>query len=72
MSTPAPPTWGDIVNAFMTALMNVVSGIATWLSENASMVVSILIGIGLFTFVYKKILRRFLPAISEFLGGLVG
>jgi len=72
MSTPAPSPWEELINAFMNALIGVVTGIANWLSANSTMIVSILIGIGMFTFLYRKVLRRFLPGITEFLGGLVG
>jgi hypothetical protein len=72
MSTPAPFDWGTLINSVLTAIGNVIKGVADYLGANASLIAEIVIGVGIFYFVYKRVLSRFLPGIKEFLGGLMG
>jgi hypothetical protein len=64
--------WGSLINSVLTAIGNVIKGVADYLGENASLIAEIVIGVGIFYFVYKRVLSRFLPGIKEFLGGLMG
>ena len=64
--------WGELINSVLTAIGNVIKGVADYLGSNASLIAEIVIGVGIFYFVYKRVLSRFLPGIKEFLGGLMG
>jgi len=72
MSTPAPFDWGSLINSVLTAIGNVIKGVADYLGTNATTIAELVIGVGMFYFVYKRVLSRFLPGIKDFLGGLMG
>jgi len=66
-----PFDWGALVNAFLTAVGNILTEVAEWLSANASMIASVILGVGLFAFIYRRVLTRFLPGLREFIGGIL-
>ncbi|MEM4958733.1 MAG: hypothetical protein QXX12_02535 [Nanopusillaceae archaeon] len=43
----ATPTWGDVINAFISAIQNILYQLATFLKDNAGLIATASVGIGL-------------------------
>jgi multidrug efflux pump subunit AcrB len=43
----AAPTWGDVINAFISAVQAVLYQVATFLRDNAGVIATAAIGVGL-------------------------
>jgi len=64
----ATPDFGSVITAFENAIVAVLTGVANWLQSNASVIVSIGLGIAMAYFLYRQITR--LPFIRSLLGKL--
>jgi hypothetical protein len=67
MSEPTTPTWGDIANALIEAVKEVLNSIANFVKDNAKVVAEAVVGVGLAYGVYKLVARMF-PQIRTVFG----
>ena len=65
MSTPEEHTWGDIINAIISTVKEVLYQVASFIKENAVTIAEAMVGIAIAYFVYRKA-RRMLPVVSGF------
>jgi len=66
MSTPEERTWGDIINAIIATVQEVIYQVASVLKENATVLASAVVGLGIAFMVYRYA-RRGLPIIGKLL-----
>ncbi|OYT55249.1 MAG: hypothetical protein B6U76_06575 [Desulfurococcales archaeon ex4484_217_2] len=64
MSTPEERTWGDIINAIINTVKEVLYQVASVLMENASVLASAVVGLGIAFMVYRYA-KRGLPVIGR-------
>lgn len=67
MSQPTTSTWGDIANALIEAVKQVLNSIANFVKNNAPVIAEAVMGIGLAYGVYKLVARMF-PQIRTVFG----
>ena len=63
----APPTWSDVINALTSALINLLKGIADTISDNATVIGTAIVGLGIAAGVFLLV-KRYLPGVFRFLG----
>ena len=68
MSAPAP-TWSDVITSLQNALIGVLKGVADQLSANATVIASVVVGIGIAYAIYRAA-TRVTPLFGQILGGL--
>jgi len=56
MSAPATVDWSGVINSVLTAVSNVLTGVAQAISQNATLIATALIGIGLAYGLYRAAL----------------
>ena len=63
------PTWSDVITSLQNALIGVLKGIADQLASNATVIASVVVGIGIAYAMYRAS-TRLVPLVGQILGGL--
>ncbi len=68
MSTTTP-TWSDVITSLQNALIGVLKGVADQLSANATVIASVVVGLGIAYAIYRAA-TRVMPLVGQIFGGL--
>ena len=60
-------TWSDVVNSVVTAFQNLLKGLADAISQNATTIAQVVVGLGIAIAVGYAIYRYALPHFARFL-----
>jgi len=63
------PTWSDVITSLQNALIGVLKGIADQLAANATIIASVVVGMGIAYAIYRAA-TRVVPLFGQVLGGL--
>jgi len=65
----AAPTWSDVITSLQNALIGVLKGVADQLSANATVIASVVVGLGIAYAIYRAA-TRVMPLVGQIFGGL--
>lgn len=67
----AAPSWQDVITALQNALIGILKAIGDTLAQNATVIGTAIIGLGIAYAIYQ-LARRTVPFLGSFLGRILG
>ncbi len=66
-----PPSWQDVITSLQNALIGVLKAVGDTLAQNATVIGTAVIGLGIAYAIYQMA-RRAVPFLGSFLGRILG